>query len=89
MVHDPLTLLQCCPRSDGGAAAIVCNEQFVHKHGLEPQAVEILAMEMVTDKPSTFNEKSCIKLVGYDMTKSAADKAYQVAGTICKFLCIA
>jgi sterol carrier protein 2 len=80
MVHDPLTLLQCCPRSDGGAAAIVCNEQFVHKHGLEPQAVEILAMEMVTDKPSTFNEKSCIKLVGYDMTKSAADKAYQVAG---------
>ncbi|XP_062509219.1 sterol carrier protein 2-like [Corticium candelabrum] len=80
MVYDPLTLLQCCPRSDGGAAAILCNEEFVHKHGLEPQAVEILAMEMATDQSSTFQEKNCIKLVGYDMTKDAARRAFESAG---------
>lgn len=79
-VHDPLTKLQCCPTSDGSAAAILCSEDFVRKHNLESQAVEILAMEMATDLPSAFQDKSCIKMVGYDMTKKAADKVYQQAG---------
>lgn len=46
---------------------------------LEHQAIEILSMEMATDTPSTFESNSAIKLVGYDMTKSAADKAYKKA----------
>jgi acetyl-CoA acetyltransferase len=41
-VHEPLTMLQCCPTSDGAAAAVLCNEEFVVKHGLEGQAVEII-----------------------------------------------
>merc|ERR550534_3044553 len=28
-VFGPLTKLQCCPTSDGGAAAIVCSERFL------------------------------------------------------------
>jgi len=72
-----LTKLQCCPTSSGAACAILCSEEFVKKHKLEHQAVEIVAMEMATDPPSTFEEKSAIKLVGYDMTKLAADKAYK------------
>ena len=36
-----------------------------------PQAVEIVGMEMSTDFPSTFEEKSMIKMVGFDMTKCA------------------
>ena len=52
------------PTSDGGAAAILCSEKFVRERGLEGKAVEILAMEMATDLPSTFEEKSCIKVVG-------------------------
>ncbi|XP_053394747.1 sterol carrier protein 2-like isoform X3 [Mercenaria mercenaria] len=79
-VHDPLTKLQCCPTSDGSAAAILCSEEFVHKHNLESQAVEIVAMEMATDLPSAFKDKSCIKMVGYDMAKKAADKVFQEAG---------
>lgn len=75
-VFGPLTKLQCCPTSDGAAAAILANEAFVRKHGLESQAVEILAMEMSTDLPSTFTERSCIKIIGYDMTKNAADKVF-------------
>ncbi|XP_053325147.1 sterol carrier protein 2 [Spea bombifrons] len=75
-----LTVLQCCPTSDGAAAAVLVSEDFVHKHRLESQAVEILAQEMVTDTLSTFQEDSCIKMVGYDMTRLAAEKCYKKAG---------
>ncbi|MBM4266390.1 MAG: lipid-transfer protein [Deltaproteobacteria bacterium] len=80
MVHSPLTKLQCCPTSDGAAAAIVASEDFVRKHGLGGKAVEILAMALTTDLPSTFDDKSCIKLVGFDMTKKAAQKVYEKSG---------
>ncbi len=53
MVYEPLTKLQCCPTSDGSAAAILASEDFVRKHKLESQAVEIVGMAMATDFPST------------------------------------
>lgn len=59
----PSHVLWCRPTSDGSAAAVVCSEQFVKRHGLEGQAVEIVAMEMATDLPSTFDEESCMKMV--------------------------
>ncbi|KAF4533146.1 hypothetical protein B566_EDAN007957 [Ephemera danica] len=79
-VFGPLTKLQCCPTSDGSAAAILASENFVHKHGLESQAVEIVGMEMATDLPSTFADNSCIKIAGYDMTKTAADRLFKNTG---------
>ncbi len=80
MVYEPLTRLQCCPTSDGAGAAILCSEDFLRKHKLEDRAVEILGMAMVTDLPSTFDEKSCIKMVGADMTRKAADQVYEQSG---------
>jgi sterol carrier protein 2 len=80
MVYEPLTKLQCCPTSDGGGAAILASEDFVRKHGLQAQAVEIAGMAMATDTPSSFEEKSDIKLVGFDMSRAAARKAYQQSG---------
>ncbi|XP_053740316.1 sterol carrier protein 2 isoform X2 [Synchiropus splendidus] len=79
-VFEFLTLLQCCPTSDGAGAAVLVSESFVRRHGLENQAVEILAQEMVTDMPSSFEENSCIKMIGFDMTRVAAQKCYQTAG---------
>jgi acetyl-CoA acetyltransferase len=79
-VFGPLTKLQCCPTSDGSAAVVVASEEFVKKHGLEAKAVEILGMAMATDLPSTFEEKSMIKLIGSDMTKKAARKVYEQSG---------
>jgi len=76
-IYGPLTKLQCCPTSDGSAAAILATEEFVRAHDLQRQAVEILGMEMATDLPSTFNDRSCMKIVGYDMTKKAADMLFQ------------
>jgi acetyl-CoA acetyltransferase len=80
MVYDPLTKLQCCPTSDGAGAAIVVSEDFVKKHNLQDKAVEIVGMAMATDLPSTFEEKSCIKLIGFDMTKKAAQSVYEQSG---------
>ncbi|KAI5612592.1 non-specific lipid-transfer protein, partial [Silurus asotus] len=79
-VFEFLTLLQCCPTSDGAGAAVLASEGFVRKHGLEAKAVEIIAQEMVTDLTTTFEENSCIKMVGYDMTRLAAKKCFQTAG---------
>jgi acetyl-CoA acetyltransferase len=35
---------------------------------------------MTTDFSSTFDAKSCIKLIGQDMTRAAAEKVYQQSG---------
>ena len=52
----------CSPTSDGSAAAILASEEFVEKHNLKGQAVEILAQVLTTDLPSAFGD-SCIKMV--------------------------
>ena len=80
VVYEPLTKLQCCPTSDGAAAAILASEDFVKKHRLQDQAVEIAGMAMATDMKSTFDEKSCIKLVGQDLTRKAAEQVYEQSG---------
>ena len=54
MVYAPLTKLGCCPTSEGAAAALVVSGDFVRKHKLEHQAVEIAGMAMATDGPSSF-----------------------------------
>jgi acetyl-CoA acetyltransferase len=79
-IHSPLTKLQCSPTSDGSAAAVIASEKFVDEHGLWDQAIEIAGQSMVTDMTSTFDEGSCIKIVGYDMSKEAAQRAYDEAG---------
>ena len=79
-VYGPLTKLQCCPTSDGAAAVVLASEDFVRKHGLGARAVEILGMAMATDFPSTFAEKSMIKLVGADLTRAAARRVYEQSG---------
>ncbi|XP_046684149.1 sterol carrier protein 2 isoform X1 [Homalodisca vitripennis] len=75
-VFGPLTKLQCCPTSDGSAAAILANEEFVIQHGLQANAVLIVGMEMCSDLPTTFSSNSLMNLVGYDMTRCAAQKLF-------------
>ena len=55
MVYDPLTKLQCCPTSDGGAAVMLASERFVQEHDLWDQAVEIVGQAMTTDGADTFD----------------------------------
>jgi acetyl-CoA acyltransferase len=79
VIHAPLTKLQCSPTSDGSGAAIVASERFVDEHDLWDRAVEIAGQALVTDMASTFEERSCIKIVGYDMSKEAARRAMDEA----------
>ena len=79
-IHDPLTKLQCCPTSDGGAAAIVVSQAFLDaRPHLREQAVEIAGQCIATDAPEVFS-RSAIDLMGYHMTQHAAAEALGQAG---------
>lgn len=79
VVFDPLTRLQCCPPSCGGAAAVLCSEGFAKKHGLDRRVV-IAGQALVTDGNSSFDENDMRKLVGFDMTRRAALRVYEQSG---------
>jgi sterol carrier protein 2 len=78
MVHDPLTKLQCCPTSDGAGAAILCSEDFMKKHDLQDQAVELLGMSMATDFEDTFD--SLAGICGCGLSTAASRNVYEQSG---------
>ena len=82
-VFGPLTRFQCCPPTCGAAAAVVCSAEFAQRHGLD-RGVVIAAQAMTTDRPSTFETEGggcdMRRVVGYDMTASAAQQVYASAG---------
>ena len=74
-IFPPLTKLQCCPTSDGAAAAIIVSESFLSQRPhLRSQAILIAGQHLATDSPSLF-DRSAISLVGYDMSAHAAKTA--------------
>lgn len=79
-VFGPLTKLQCCPTSDGGAAAVIVSQEFLDaRPHLKEQAVQIAGQCLATDTPSVYS-KSSIDLVGFEMTRHAARMATKEAG---------
>lgn len=79
-IYGTLTRLQCCPPTCGAAAAVVVSAEYARKHGLT-RAIEIAGQALTTDQPNSFNDKSMIKGVGFDMTRRAAAAAYEQAGS--------
>jgi sterol carrier protein 2 len=80
-IYGPINAIQSCPTADGAAAAIVCSEKFVHDHGLEDHAVEILSQAMVTDTIESFDKAnpSHLNLIGYQMNKQGAARVLSEA----------
>jgi len=74
-----LTRLMACPPTCGAAAAVLVSDRFARARSLK-RHVKIVAQAMTTDLPSTFEARNMIKLVGYDMTASAAAQVYETAG---------
>ncbi len=74
-----MTRLMACPPTCGGAAAVLVSEEFAKRHGLRTD-VEIAAQAMTTDYASTFDSGDMMKLVGFDMAKTAAAMVYDQAG---------
>ena len=55
MIYEPLTKLQCCPTSDGSAAAILASEQFVIDHGLQEKVSSFSQyLQSVQIKPNLY-----------------------------------
>jgi acetyl-CoA acetyltransferase len=79
-IYQPLTKLQCSPTSDGAAAAVIASERFVEQHDLWDHAIELAGQAMVSDTPGTFESRSAISLVGFDMSKAAGEQAMEEAG---------
>lgn len=74
-----MTRLMACPPTCGAAASVLVSEAFARRHGLRAD-VHIAAQAMTTDRPSTFDADDMMRLVGYDMSREAAQKVYAQAG---------
>jgi sterol carrier protein 2 len=89
MIHFPLTKLQCSPTSDGAGAAVIVSQKFLDdRPHLKSQAILIAGQSLMTDSPQLYS-KSSMDLVGYDMTKRAAQAALKEAGVSAKDIKVA
>lgn len=80
MIYAPLTKLQCSPTSDGSAAAVIVSKRFLDaRPHLKSQAILMAGQSFLTDSPKAF-QTSAMDLIGYDMTKRAAQAAMKEAG---------
>jgi acetyl-CoA acyltransferase len=79
MIYEPLTKLQCSPTSDGSGAAILASEDFVERHDLAGQAVEIVGQAMTTDFESSLSTRKAKDVIGYDMNVKASQAVYDQA----------
>lgn len=73
-----LTRLMACPPTCG-AAALIVSESFAKKRGLR-KSVTIGGQALTTDLPSTYDARDMIRVVGFNITQSAAKSAYEQAG---------
>lgn len=74
MICDPITLLQCCPNTDGAAAAILCPMSIVRKYTNKPISVAASVLKM-GDFVSRWKD-----LASSDLTVKCAREAYEMAG---------
>ncbi|NNG26558.1 MAG: thiolase domain-containing protein [Ignavibacteriaceae bacterium] len=75
LVADPLRLLDCSPVSDGGAAVILCSMEIAKKFKGNPVRVKA-----TSQASGTIALHSRDSLTTIDSVKSAAEKAYKMAG---------
>jgi len=74
-----LTRLMACPPTCGAAAAVLVSESFAKRQGLRTD-VYIAAQSMTTDRPDTFDSHDMMNLVGYGVSRVAAQQVYEQAG---------
>jgi acetyl-CoA C-acetyltransferase len=77
MIASPFGLFDCCPTTDGAAAAIVCRADLASKYKKAPIKVKGAALCVETGRPyfdPTFD------YLGFRSTQKAAAQAYAMAG---------
>jgi acetyl-CoA acetyltransferase len=79
LLSPPLTRLQACPPTCGGAAAVVCSDEFAYRNDLD-RVVAIVGQALRTDSKRPFDGDSMIDLIGWDMARDAATAAFEQSG---------
>ena len=74
-----MTRLMACPPTCGAAAAVLVSEGYARCHGLS-RGVRIRAQAMTTDRPEALNSGDMMQVVGYGMSREAAQLVYEQAG---------
>ena len=74
MIAEPITLLQCCPNTDGAATVIMCSMDVARKYTSHP----IIMSSSVLLSGDFFFKKQ--DLTSFTMGKKTAQKAYEEAG---------
>ena len=74
MICDPITLLQCCPNTDGAAAAILCPMSMARKYTDKPVSVAASVLKM---GDHVYRWKD---LASSDLSYKCAREAYEMAG---------
>ena len=73
-ICDPITLLQCCPNSDGAAAAILCPVDIAKNYTVKPITIAASVLKM-GDFEYRWDD-----FATSDLTAKCAKEAYQMAG---------
>jgi acetyl-CoA C-acetyltransferase len=77
MIASPFGLLDCCPTTDGAAAAILCRADLAKRFRHEAIMVKGIGLAVTTGRPyfdPTFD------YLGFRSTQQAAQQAYRMAG---------
>ena len=74
MIADPITLLQCCPNSDGAAAVILCSVDYAKKYTTTP--IKIRGSSLVSGTYDFMQSE----ITTFDFGMMATEQAYSMAG---------
>ena len=74
MICEPITLLMCCPNTDGAAATILCSMDVARKYTTKP--IRVIASTLQSGDYKEFQEDITVSPVGTRVSKMA----YEMAG---------
>ena len=81
LICSPLGLFDCCPTTDGAAAAIVCRKELAKQFRPDPIAVRGIGLAVTSGEPYM---KPGFAYTGFPATTYAAQSAYEQAGVTAK-----
>ena len=73
MISEPLTLLNCCPTTDGAAAVVICSKDRAHKYSDRPVDLAACVMTSSAYEPAA-------SLTTFSCDVKSVTEAYETAG---------
>jgi benzoylsuccinyl-CoA thiolase BbsB subunit len=74
VICDPITLLMCCPNTDGAAAAVLCSADIARRY--TTKLIRVIGSSLLSGDYKHLQDDITISPLG----RSAARKAYEMAG---------